>query len=238
MNYPAFKIFGTQHLITLLICAAVIYGYLKFFKNKNESKQDLGGKIVASIMILHMLTQPFYDVLLFGLPWQGEFPMHMCDFSMMAMIFYLLNKNAPKILFHCAYFWGICGATMALATPDLIYGFPHGEYSPFFWGHSFILLAVFYVLIVKKERPFLSDIPKVIAVTLGLLVGVYIMNLVIGPPANYWYLVDRPVEGTLMDYFPDPPLHLIGTIPLAILLFYIAYLPLQIKDVIKSKTVK
>ena len=70
------------------------------------------------------------------------------------------------------------------------------------------------------------------------LIGVYIMNLVIGPPANYWYLVDRPVEGTLMDYFPDPPLHLIGTIPLAILLFYIAYLPLQIKDVIKSKTVK
>ena len=202
MDYPAFEIFGTQHLTTLFICAAVIYGYLKFFKNKNESRQTLGGKIIASIMILHMLTQPFYDVLLFGLPWQGEFPMHMCDFSMMAMIFYLLNKNAPKILFHCAYFWGICGATMALATPDLIYGFPHGEYSPFFWGHSFILLAVFYVLIVKKERPFLSDIPKVIAVTLGLLVGVYIMNLVIGPPANYWYLVDRPVEGTLMDYFP------------------------------------
>ena len=238
MDYPAFEVFGAQHLITLFICAVVIYVYPKFFENKNKSKQALGGKILASIMILHMLTQPFYDVLLFGLPWQGEFPMHMCDFSMMAMIFYLLNQSAPKILFHCAYFWGICGATMALATPDLIYGFPHGEYSPFFWGHSLILLAVFYVLIVNKERPNLKDIPKVISVTLGLLIGVYIMNLIIGPPANYWYLVDRPVEGTLMDYFPDPPLHLIGTIPLAILLFYIAYLPLQIKDVIKSKTVK
>jgi len=235
MNYPAFEVFGTQHLVTLLICAAVIYAYPKYFENQNPTKQILGGKILAGIMILHMLTQPIYDVLLFDLPWKGEFPMHMCDFSMLAMIVYLLKQNAPKILFHCAYFWGICGATMALATPDLEYGFPHGEYSPFFWGHSLILLAVFYVLMVNKERPVLMDMGKVIGVTLVLLIFVYIANLLIGPPANYWYLVARPVEGTLMDYFPDPPLHLIGTIPLAILLFYIAYLPLQIQDRINKK---
>ena len=222
MNYPAFEVFGTQHLVTLLICAAVIYAYPKYYANKNLATQIQGGKILAGIMILHMVTQPIYDVLLFDLPWKGEFPMHMCDFSMLAMIVYLLKQNAPKILFHCAYFWGICGATMALATPDLIYGFLHGEYSPFFWGHSLIILAVFYVLMVNKERPILSDIPKVIGVTLALLIFVYIANLIIGPPANYWYLADRPVEGTLMDYFPDPPLHLVGTIPLAILLFYIA----------------
>ena len=139
MNYPAFEVFGTQHLVTLLICAAVIYSYPKFFQNKDGAKQILGGKIIAWVIIVHMLTQPIYDIFLFNLPWQGEFPMHMCDFSQLAMIYYLLNQNAPKILFHCAYFWGICGATMALATPDLEYGFPHGEYSPFFWGHSFIL---------------------------------------------------------------------------------------------------
>jgi hypothetical integral membrane protein (TIGR02206 family) len=234
MNFPAFEVFGTQHLVTLLLCAAVIYLYPKFFQNKDEVKQILGGKILAGIMILHMITQPIYDVLLFELPWKEEFPLHMCDFSMLAMIVYLLKQNAPKILFHCAYFWGICGATMAMATPDLEYGFPHGEYSPFFWGHSLILLAVFYVLMVRKERPILKDILKVIGVTLVLLIFVYIANLLIGPPANYWYLVARPVDGTLMDYFPDPPLHLIGTIPLAILLFYIAYLPLQIKDRLKK----
>lgn len=234
MNFPAFEVFGTQHLVTLLLCAAVIYLYPKFFQNKDEAKQILGGKILAGIMILHMITQPIYDVLLFELPWKEEFPLHMCDFSMLAMIVYLLKQNAPKILFHCAYFWGICGATMAMATPDLEYGFPHGEYSPFFWGHSLILLAVVYVLMVRKERPILKDILKVIGVTLVLLIFVYIANLLIGPPANYWYLVARPVDGTLMDYFPDPPLHLIGTIPLAILLFYIAYLPLQIKDRLKK----
>ena len=124
---------------------------------------------------------------------------------------------------------------MALVTPDLEFGFPHGEYSPFFLGHSLILLAVSYVLMVRDERPYLSDIPKVIGITLLLLVFVYIMNLVIAPPANYWYLMDRPVDGTLLVYFPDPPLHLLGTIPLAAFLFYVVYLPLFIKDKVIKK---
>ena len=139
MNYQTFEVFGGQHLITLFICAALILSYIKYFQNQTESKKVLGGKIVAIIIIIHMLTQPIYDVLLFDLPWQGEFPLHMCDFSMLAMIVYLLKDNAPKILFNCAYFWGICGASMALATPDLEYGFPHGEYSPFFLGSQFYI---------------------------------------------------------------------------------------------------
>ena len=97
MNYPAFEVFGTQHLVTLLICAAVIYSYPKFFQNKDGAKQILGGKIIAWVIIVHMLTQPIYDIFLFNLPWQGEFPMHMCDFSQLAMIYYLLNQNAPKM---------------------------------------------------------------------------------------------------------------------------------------------
>lgn len=124
---------------------------------------------------------------------------------------------------------------MALATPDLEYAFPHGEYMPFFFGHSLILLAVFYVLIVKKERPYLADIPKVIITTSVLLVGVYIINLLIGPPTNFWFLMDRPDGGSLLDYFPDPPLHLIGVIPLGIFLFYVAYLPYWTKDFLSKK---
>ena len=235
MDYPAFELFSTQHLVSLFICFVVIVGFPKYFQGQTASRKLMGGKIIAGLIILHMLTQPIYDIFLFNLAWQGEIPLHMCDFSAIAMVIFLLRDNAPKLLFYCAYFWGICGATMALVTPDLEFGFPHGEYSPFFWGHSLILLAVSYVLMVRDERPYLSDIPKVIGITLPLLVFVYIMNLVIGPPANYWYLMDRPVDGTLLDYFPDPPLHLLGTIPLAAFLFYVVYLPLFIKDKVIKK---
>ena len=230
MDYLPFQIFGFQHLVSLLICVTIIIGFPSLYKNKSELIKTNGAKIVAGLVALHLVTQPIYDILLFNLPWQDELPLHMCDFSSIALIIFLLKDNAPKLLFHCAYFWGICGATMALLTPDLEYAFPHGEYTPFFFGHSLILLAVFFVLIVKRDRPYLADIPKVIVTTSILLVGVYIINILMGPPANFWFLVDRPDGGSLMDYFPDPPLHLIGVIPLGIFLFYVAYLPFLISD--------
>jgi hypothetical integral membrane protein (TIGR02206 family) len=235
MSYSAFQVFGSQHLITLLICLIAIIGIPLLLRNKSNSTSILGAKITAGLMILHEVTQPFYDVYLFGLPWQGELPFHMCDMSAIAIIIFFLKDNAPKLLFNCAYFWGICGATMALLTPDLEFGFPHREYFPFFWGHSLLLLAIFYAMLVYKHRPQLADVHRVIGTTFMLLVIVFVINKIIGPPANYWYLAARPVEGTLLDYFPDPPFHLIGTIPLAITLFYIAYLPFLIKDLFSKK---
>ena len=59
---------------------------------------------------------------------------------------------------------------------------------------------------------------------------VYIINLLLGDPANFWYLMDRPAGASLMDQFPDPPLHLLYTTPIAIALFYLIYLPYFIKD--------
>ena len=234
MNYPAFELFGTQHLLSLLICLVAIIGFPKFFQNQMNSRKILGGKIVAGLLIFHLVTQPIYDVFLFGLPWQDELPLHMCDFSSIALIIFLLKDNAPKLLFHCAYFWGVIGASMALLTPDLEYALPHGEYVPFFFGHSLIIMAVFYVLIVKQDRPYLSDIPKVIVTSFILLIGVYVINVLMGPSANFWFLMDRPDGGSLMDIFPDPPMHLVGVIPLGIFLYYVAYLPFFIKDQISK----
>ena len=41
---------------------------------------------------------------------------------------------------------------MALLTPDVDFAFPSGYFS-FFWGHTLIILAVFYAIIALKERP-------------------------------------------------------------------------------------
>ena len=89
MNYPAFEVFGTQHLTSLLICFVVIVCFPKFFQSQNEARKILGGKIVAGLMIFHMLTQPIYDIFLFNLPWKEEFPLHMCDMSSIALIIFL-----------------------------------------------------------------------------------------------------------------------------------------------------
>jgi len=96
MNYPAFEVFGTQHLLSLLICLVAIIGFPKLFQNQVSSRKILGGKIVAGLMILHMITQPIYDIFLFKLPWKEEFPLHMCDMSSIALIIFFAKRESAQ----------------------------------------------------------------------------------------------------------------------------------------------
>ena len=64
----------------------------------------------------------------------------MCDFSKIAIGLYLLGYG--ERFFHCAFFWGIIPASMALITPGLVFTYPHPEYVNFYYGHGLILLGV------------------------------------------------------------------------------------------------
>ena len=48
--------------------------------------------------------------------------------------------------------------------------------------------------------------------------------------ANYMYLIEFPLGENLTRFMPDPPFHLFVFLPIAILLFFITYLPFYLKD--------
>ena len=52
--------------------------------------------------------------------------------------------------------------------------------------------------------------------------------------ANYWYLMDTPAGESLMDLMPSPPYHMLGVIPLAVVVFFITYLPFLFWDKFKK----
>ena len=88
-----------------------------------------------------------------------------------------------------------------------------------------------YATVTLGNRPYAKDIITVSLITaLVLLPIVYVINLILGEPANFWYLIAKPEGASLMDVFPDPPYHLLVTTPLAIAVFYLIYLPYFIKD--------
>jgi len=85
--------------------------------------------------------------------------------------------------------------------------------------------------VVLGNRPYAKDIFTVTMITLFILTPiVYIINLMLGEPANYWYLMQKPAGASLMDMFPEPPFHLLYTTPIAILIFCLIYLPYFLKD--------
>ena len=119
---------------------------------------------------------------------------------------------------------------MALITPDVKLTFPHPLFISFFWGHGALIIAVGFASIALKNRPTLNSVKNCILVSLGLMILMYLINKILGPPANYWYLGARPDAVTIMDLLPSPPLHIPSLIGIGLICFVIIYLPFWIYD--------
>ena len=224
-----FELFGTVHLITIAVIIVVSVLLPRSYKDKSINQKSTMNKVIAGVIALHLIISPYKDLYLMANPydWRETLPLHMCDLSEIFLIWFLLG--GPKILYLCAFFWGLGGASMAILTPDISY---HDlDYIFFMIGHGMIIVGIMYATVALGNRPYVNDILKVSAITAFILLPiVYIINILLGEPANFWYLVAKPGGASLMDMFPDPPYHLLYTTPIAIAVFYLIYLPYFIKD--------
>tara|TARA_B100001175_G_scaffold171627_1_gene145639 strand:+ start:581 stop:1288 length:708 start_codon:yes stop_codon:yes gene_type:complete len=224
-----FELFGTVHLITIAVIIVVSVLLPRTYKDKSINQKSTMNKVIAGVIALHVIISPYKDLYLLANPydWRETLPLHMCDLSEIFLIWFLLG--GPKILYLCAFFWGLGGASMAILTPDISH---HDlDYIFFMIGHGMIIVGIMYATVALGNRPYVKDILKVSAITAFILLPiVYIINILLGEPANFWYLVAKPGGASLMDMFPDPPYHLLYTTPIAIAVFYLIYLPYFIKD--------
>ena len=229
MNASPFILFGNVHLITMVIIVLVAVFLPLVCKNQSASNKSLISKVIAFIILSHVIISPYKDLYLLQNPynWREILPIHMCDLSEIFLAAFLLG--GPKILYKCAFFWGLAGASMAIITPDI--PVIDLDYAFFMIGHGMIVIGVMYATISLGNRPYAKDILTVSLITAFVLLPiVYLINLILGEPANYWYLIAKPAGASLMDAFPEPPYHLLITTPLAIATFCLIYIPYAIKD--------
>ncbi|MDA8854178.1 TIGR02206 family membrane protein [Gammaproteobacteria bacterium] len=229
MNASPFILFGNIHIVTMAIIVLVAVFLPLVCKNQSTSNKSLISKVIAFIILSHVIISPYKDLYLLQNPynWREILPIHMCDLSEIFLAAFLLG--GPKILYKCAFFWGLAGASMAIITPDI--PVIDLDYAFFMIGHGMIVIGVMYATISLGNRPYAKDILTVSLITAFVLLPiVYLINLILGEPANYWYLIAKPAGASLMDAFPEPPYHLLITTPLAIVTFYLIYIPYAIKD--------
>ena len=229
MNASPFILFGNIHIVTMAIIVLVAVFLPLVCKNQSTSNKSLISKVIAFIILSHVIISPYKDLYLLQNPynWKEILPIHMCDLSEIFLAAFLLG--GPKILYKCAFFWGLAGASMAIITPDI--PVIDLDYAFFMIGHGMIVIGVMYATISLGNRPYAKDILTVSLITAFVLLPiVYLINLILGEPANYWYLIAKPAGASLMDAFPEPPYHLLITTPLAIATFCLIYIPYAIKD--------
>ena len=220
-----------SHIAFTAVCFLVIIFLPRFFVNSSDSSKNL---LVMAIIVLIMVNQGM-DLYREGYmqEWKLGLPLHLCDFSSFSVILYFLTKRKEFFLF--AFFFGIAGGGMSLLTPDILYAFPYVGYIQNQIGHSMILLGVSYAMIIDNKRPYLGDVHKVLFFTTLLLLIMYPINYLLGPPANYWFLVEKPIGDNVTNFMRAEPFHIIDIYILAVIVCYLMYMPYFLRDKFKNK---
>ena len=232
MEAQPFNIFGTYHLVTLAIILCLAIFFPRAYRDKSVFQKENVAKILGISIIALELIKPFIWHSM-DYPWIRLIPIHMCSLSGFFIGIFLLTKK--RLFFEIAFLWGIGGGINALITPDVTLTFPDPKYVLFFLGHGLLIVNIGYACIALSNRPTLDSVKNGIFFSLAVLPVIYIINLLLGPPANYWYLGAKPTEGqSIMDFFPDPPLHIPLLIIIGAFLFLLIYSPYWAYDKFKN----
>ena len=115
------------------------------------------------------------------------------------------------------------------------FDFPHLHFILFNFSHGLLLFAICFASISLGNKPDFKSFQDTIFYSVPIVLVVYFINILINyssndTVANYMYLIEFPLGENLTRFMPDPPFHLFVFLPIAILLFFITYLPFYLKD--------
>lgn len=227
-----FELFGTAHLIALGVVLAInllIITYRKQFTPQFQKSFRIG---LATILLVDEAAWHAWNYFTGQWTIQTMLPLHLCSILVFASAYMLLTRNYR--IYEFAYFLGIGGALQALLTPDAgIYGYPHFRFFQVIISHGSIVTAAIYMTFVEGYRPYLSSLKRVFIWTNIYMVGVFILNQVIG--SNYLFIAHKPETASLIDVLGPWPWYILSLEALGAVMCLILYLPFAISDMRKKQ---
>ena len=218
-------VLGLSHILTVILSISSIILIPKYLKDTSFKVKNSFKYLIIFLLLINQIMDFYREGIAIG-RWQEGLPLHLCDFSTMAIILYFLTKKRDFFLF--AFFFGIAGGGMSILTPDTVYGFPYIGYIQSQIGHTMILMGVTYAMIIDKQRPYLIDVPKALFYASVLLLFTYFMNYILG--TNYWFLAEKPIGDNITSFMRPEPFHIIDLYIAAIVICYAIYLPYYLRD--------
>ena len=218
-------VLGLSHILTVILSISSIILIPKYLKDTSFKVKNSFKYLIIFLLLINQIMDFYREGVAIG-RWQEGLPLHLCDFSTMAIILYFLTKKRDFFVF--AFFFGIAGGGMSILTPDTVYGFPYIGYIQSQIGHTMILMGVTYAMIIDKQRPYLIDVPKALFYASVLLLFTYFMNYILG--TNYWFLAEKPIGDNITSFMRPEPFHIIDLYIAAIVICYAIYLPYYLRD--------
>ncbi len=221
-----FEMFSGSHLVTLsifLLISCVIFLYRKKVNGDVWRRVEIGSAIsLLLIEIMNHVWMIVNGVWKFG----RSMPLELCNIGLILCIVLLLTRK--KIIFELLFFIAILGATQAIFTPALTYGFPHFRFIHFFYAHMMVVwVALYFLWVIKYYPTFQSVVKLIVFINLLLPVILLINNQMDG---NYWFLRHKPKTPSFFDVLGPYPWYIFTLESLLIGLCLITWLIMRKRE--------
>lgn len=225
-----FRPFGLAHLAVIALTISMPFVLAAFVRKSRWPRSErIIGRFFAVLLLFNYVAFEIYLASTGGWVWQKALPFHLCNWAMVVIIVALLTGRERWL--EVAYFWGIGGTLQAVLTPELEYGFPDIHFFNFFIAHSGIVVAIAFMMIVKKYRPRWISVVRVFAWSEVYFIVTITVDLLTGE--NYGYLLHQPAKPSLLDVLSHERVVYILQMHLLALVFYVVlYLPFALYDLI------
>jgi hypothetical integral membrane protein (TIGR02206 family) len=232
----AFRPFGLAHLVVIALTISLPFILASFVRRSRWARSEqVIARLFAGLLLFNYVGYEIYLATTEGLAWQKALPFQLCDWAMIAIIVALLTGRERWL--EVAYFWGIGGTLQAILTPDLKYAFPDVRFLTFFISHSGIVVAIAFLMIVKRFRPHWISIVRVFAWSELYFVLTITVDLLTGE--NYGYLLHQPAAASLLDLLSHERIvYILEMHLLALTFFVVLYLPFALYDLIRGNRIR
>lgn len=219
-NYLPFQLFSWPHIMTLIITVLLLICLYKYkFYIKTRYQRLLRYTLIAILITGEVAFHLWY---IYHDKWsiQVNLPLQISTISMYLGVIMLLTRN--QRVFEVTFFIGTVGATFAMITPELFFGFPHMRFFHFFIVHIAIIIANFYMVWIEGFQATWRSIVKAFFVLNIIAAMVFTINHSID--ANYMFLNQAPRGVSLIDVLGPYPWYILSLEAIALLSFTVIYI--------------
>jgi hypothetical integral membrane protein (TIGR02206 family) len=230
---PTFIAYSLSHWVVIVLMILISIVLILLARPAPEGKKSgILSWLLASVLILTMLTMLVHGIMIEPQKIEDLLPMHLCDWLGLLAPFALILRR--QFFYEIIYFLGLAGTIQGVLTPDLAYGFPHLYFFTFFIAHCGIIIAVAYMTFGLKMRPYPISILRAFLFIQFYLCCAALVNFLLN--TNFGYLREKPNNPSLLDHLGPWPWYLVNVEILTVFLFLLYYLPWWLDDRLKKRT--
>ena len=236
MSSSEFEFFGFAHIAAMVVILAVPIVLTRIVKwlNSERATQAICYAF-AGVIALNEVLNWSYRIATVGVhEFVREYmPLHVCGITVFAVVVMLIFRR--QTAYEIAYFWGLVGATNAVVTPQLEFGYPQYRFFQYFIAHGGIVAAALFATWGLGMRPTGRSVLRVFVLLNVLAIVLIGVNLMLG--SNYMFLCQPPDTKSPFFFLPWP-WYLLFLDGMALVLFYVLSLPFSRRKPYASNSLK